>query len=149
MAAETLTESHLHKDAEKLDGLDWCLGEGTPEYRCLGSSTVIVLFYAVGCIIFGFLVGVTVMMIDKRRQRAAANNSNHEEIVNAEGKRLRTFSEKSQMSELSQALDMAVKEGKFPGNRDEFRQFHRTDSSGSAPPSRKTSVIQRPPTDSP
>ena len=38
-------------------------------YRCLGPSTVIVLFYAVGCIVFGFLVGLIVMQMDKSKSR--------------------------------------------------------------------------------
>merc|ERR1712037_737447 len=54
----------------KQDGLDWCLGEqGQPGYRCLGPSTVIVLFYAVGCIIFGFLVSLVVMQMDKSKAK--------------------------------------------------------------------------------
>merc|ERR1711973_225808 len=52
------------------DGLDWCLGEkGQPEYRCLGPSTVIVLLYAVGCVVVGFLVGFIVMQMDKRKAK--------------------------------------------------------------------------------
>merc|ERR1712037_462514 len=55
---------------EKQDGLDWCLGEpGQPGYRCLGPSTVIVLFYAVGCIVFGFLVSLVVMQMDKSKAK--------------------------------------------------------------------------------
>ena len=34
---------------------------------------MIVLFYAVGCIAFGFTVGITVMMIDKQRARRKKN----------------------------------------------------------------------------
>ena len=45
----------------------------------MGPDTVIVLFYAVGCIAFGFLVGVVVMVMDKRREgRATSSRDNLE-----------------------------------------------------------------------
>ena len=33
--------------------------------RCLGPSTVIVLLYTLGCIVFGFTVGLVVMVLDR------------------------------------------------------------------------------------
>merc|ERR1719228_464356 len=84
------------------------------------------------------------MMIDKRRQRQIEMEMVDEPSTNV-GRRTRTFSEKSQaMSELDMAFDMADSEGKFTGNRDNFREFYpKHNTIGSAPNSRKNSLVSR------
>ena len=55
-------------------------------FRCLGPSTVIVLFYAVGCIVFGFLVGLVVMQMDARRKTKKRKRSTDQHGENLESK---------------------------------------------------------------
>merc|ERR1712037_249361 len=103
---------------EKQDGLDWCLGEqGQPGYRCLGPSTVIVLFYAVGCIVFGFLVSLVVMQMDKskakkRKRSMDQNGANIESKVDAKTRTL---------EEATDAFERSEQDGKFTGKKDEMR----------------------------
>ena len=53
---------------------------------------MIVLFYAVGCIAFGFLVGVVVMVMDKRREgRVTSSTENLEGKVTDQNLRLPLF----------------------------------------------------------
>merc|ERR1719242_1457660 len=102
----------------KQEGLDWCLGEkDQPGYRCLGPSTVIVLFYAVGCIVFGFLVSLVVMQMDrskakKRKQSMDQNGANLESKVDEKTRTL---------EEAAEAFERSDQEGKFTGKKDEMR----------------------------
>ena len=41
-------------------GLEMCINE-----KCMGQDTVIVLLYAVFCVIFGFVTALLVMLADK------------------------------------------------------------------------------------
>merc|ERR1719412_867324 len=107
---------------QKQDGLDWCLGE-PDQPGCLGPSTVIVLFYAVGCIVFGFLVSLVVMQMDrskakKRKQSMDQNGANLESKVD---EKPRTLEEAAPAAEdvLSKSL-AAMEFCKFfqkPGSR--------------------------------
>merc|ERR1712037_864131 len=103
---------------EKQDGLDWCLGEqGQPGYRCLGPSTVIVLFYAVGCIVFGFLVSLVVMQMDrsKAKKRKRSMDQNGANLESKVDEKTRT------LEEAAEAFERSENEGKFTGKKDEMR----------------------------
>merc|ERR1712203_530387 len=102
----------------KQEGLDWCLGEpDQPGYRCLGPSTVIVLFYAVGCIVFGFLVGLIVMQMDKSKAKKR-KQSMDQHGANLESK----LDEKTRtLAEAAEAFERSEQEGKFTGKKDEMR----------------------------
>merc|ERR1712051_481739 len=125
---------------EKQDGLDWCLGEPEqPGYRCLGPSTVIVLFYAVGCIVFGFLVGLIVMQMDKSKAKKR-KQSMDQHGANLESK----LDEKTRtLEEAAEAFERSEQEGKFTGKKDEMRtrkmsnvsKGSRRDSTASVPAS--------------
>merc|ERR1712179_248957 len=111
------------------EGLDWCLGDTEHgDRRCLGPSTVIVLLYAIGCIVFGLTVGVTVMTLERRRARKRKSSLDEGAETKTDG-RTRTMSE---TSELSLAMDLAESEGKFTGRMDDMRGMqHRRDSRAS------------------
>merc|ERR1712083_126586 len=102
----------------KDDDLDWCLGErGEPGFRCLGPSTVIVLFYAVGCIVFGFLVGLIVMQMDKSKAKKRKQSMDRHG-ANLESK----LDEKTRtLEEAAEAFERSEQEGKFTGKKDEMR----------------------------
>merc|ERR1712130_355722 len=107
--------SMMGDEPHKQDGLDWCLGEpDEPGYRCLGPSTVIVLFYAVGCILFGFLVGLVVMQMDKSKakKRERSMDANLESKVDEKTRTL---------EEAAEAFERSEQDGKFTGNKDEMR----------------------------
>merc|ERR1712192_358325 len=106
------------EELQKQVGLDFCLGEPEqPGYRCLGPSTVIVLFYAVGCIVFGFLVGVIVMQMDKSKAKKR-KQSMDQPGANLESK----LDEKTRtLEEAAEAFERSEQEGKFTGKKDEMR----------------------------
>ena len=43
-------------------GLEMCINE-----KCMGQDTVIVLLYAVFCVVFGFVTALLVMLADKMK----------------------------------------------------------------------------------
>merc|ERR1712192_241416 len=108
----------MGEELQKQVGLDFCLGEPEqPGYRCLGPSTVIVLFYAVGCIVFGFLVGVIVMQMDKSKAKKR-KQSMDQPGANLESK----LDEKTRtLEEAAEAFERSEQEGKFTGKKDEMR----------------------------
>merc|ERR1711973_959229 len=100
------------------DGLDWCLGEkGQPEYRCLGPSTVIVLLYAVGCVVVGFLVGFIVMQMDKSKAKKRKQSIDGDNIENKMDKKTRT------LEEATEAFERSEHDGKFTGKKEEMRRM--------------------------
>jgi len=109
----------MGEELHKQDGLDWCLGEpDQPGYRCLGPSTVIVLFYAVGCIVFGFLVGLIVMQMDKSKAKKRKRSMDQHDGANLESK----VDEKTRtLEEAAEAFERSEQEGKFTGKKDEMR----------------------------
>ena len=56
--------------------------QNRPRYRCLGPSTVIVLLYAVGCVVVGFLVGFIVMQMDKSKAKKRKQSIDGDNIEN-------------------------------------------------------------------
>ena len=68
--------------------------QNRPRYRCLGPSTVIVLLYAVGCVVVGFLVGFIVMQMDKskaKKRKQSIDGDNIENKVTVKWKLFHTY----------------------------------------------------------
>merc|ERR1712154_445131 len=136
--ASLLPPQRISRMESKQEGLNWCLGEkDQPGYRCLGPSTVIVLFYAVGCIVFGFLVGLVVMQMDKKKNRKRSTDQHGENLESKVDEKTRT------LEEAAEAFERSEHDGKFTGKKDEMRtrkmsnvsKGSRRDSTASVPAS--------------
>merc|ERR1711910_150057 len=88
--------------------------------------------YAVGCIVFGFLVGLVVMQMDKKKNRKRSTDQHGENLESKVDEKTRT------LEEAAEAFERSEHDGKFTGKKDEMRTVSkgsRRDSTASVPAS--------------
>ena len=56
-------------------GLEMCINE-----KCMGQDTVIVLLYAVFCVVFGFVTALLVMLADKMKGDREQSGQQSEQV---------------------------------------------------------------------
>ena len=82
-----------------------------PEDNCLTQDTIIVLFYAVFCIVFGFVVALLVIWADKRKSKTISITNTDPANGNIEVSRC----QKSAMSNLSPGCSESAEDGRGEG----------------------------------
>eukprot|EP00092_Neocalanus_flemingeri_P109147 GFUD01140250.1.p1 GENE.GFUD01140250.1~~GFUD01140250.1.p1 ORF type:complete len:130 (-),score=35.23 GFUD01140250.1:69-458(-) len=87
--------------------------------KCLHSDTLIVLCYALGCICFGFVVALTVIFADKRREKRAKATKGVEASETTDGRKPLSR-QQSELEEVYKTLTKIENVGKFTGKLEDM-----------------------------